>query len=153
MQNNLFINFSDRESILKMLLKLNADTKPNFGILTAQLMVEHLAVNIQFSNGNNPLNNYSSANRMIDYLNSNQPMPTGAKFFLVGNKLAEPLTKNLGDALELLKNELDKFEKYFTNNPLDKPIHAVFGSLNKREWEIAHSKHFTHHFKQFNIYD
>lgn len=65
-------------------------------------MVEHLAVTVPFSNGNKPLQNYREENRMIPYLLSNQEMPTDAKFFLVGNKLAEPITSNFLEAVDFL---------------------------------------------------
>ncbi len=152
MENNRFINFEDRKEILESLSLLTADTKPKFGILTAQLMVEHLAVTVQFSNGNKPLQNYREENRLIEYLMSNQEMPTGAKFFLVGNNLAEPITNNFAEAVNYLITELNDFDKYFIENPQHTPTHGVFGNLDKIQWQIAHSKHFTHHFKQFGIY-
>jgi hydroxymethylglutaryl-CoA reductase len=152
MQNNDFLDFTDKNEIVKSLSLLTADTKPTFGILTAQLMVEHLAITIQFSNGNRPLLNYKEENRMIDYLLSNQEMPKGTKFFLVGNNLAEPITNSLSEAIDFLIKELHDFDEYFIKNPNDKPTHGVFGNLDKSHWETAHSKHFTHHFKQFGIF-
>jgi len=131
---------------------LTAKTQPKFIILTAQLMVEHLAVTIQFSNDNKPLQNYREENRMIPSLLSTQEMPTDAKFFLVGNKLAEPITSNFLEAADFLIKELDDFDQYFIKNPSHKPTHGVFGNLDKTHWQTAHSKHFIHHFKQFGIY-
>jgi Protein of unknown function (DUF1569) len=153
MENNRFINFADRKEILKSLSLLNADTKPKFGILTPQLMAEHLAINIQFSNGKNPLKRGRDVlNPMKGFLYSNNPLSEGGTFFLTGRNLPSPISNNLYQAIEHLHNEINDFEKYFEENPTSKPNHAVFGNLNKEEWIIYHNKHFTHHFKQFGIY-
>jgi hydroxymethylglutaryl-CoA reductase len=152
MEDELFINFLNRQDILKSLAKLTTSSKPYFGIMTAQLMVEHLAINVQFSNGKNPLVGYRDISPMKSFLLSNQPMPVGTAFFLTGRKLAEPITENLNVAILLLTKEMDVFEIFFDKSPSRNPTHAVFGNLTKEEWALAHSKHFTHHFKQFGIY-
>ncbi len=152
MEDELFINFSNRQNIFKSLAKLTSNTKPNFGIMTAKLMVEHLAINVQFSNGKNPLIGYREINPMKSFLLSNQPMPIGTAFFLTGRELAKPVTENLDQAIVFLTKEMDDFKIFFDHNSVKKPTHAVFGNLTKEEWELAHSKHFTHHFKQFAIY-
>lgn len=153
METNQFINIIDKEQILKSIEKLNPRTIPSFGILTPQHMLEHLAVNIQFSNGKNPLKSGRDGfNPMKGFLFSNEPIPKGTTFFLTGRKLPSHINSNLEDAIKYLINEIDDFEKYFAENLTSKPNHAVFGNLNKEEWIIYHNKHFTHHFKQFGIY-
>jgi hypothetical protein len=42
-----------------------------------------------------------------------------------------------------------KFVTYYEQNPSKIHLHPVFGPLTKSDWERFHSKHFTHHFKQF----
>jgi Protein of unknown function (DUF1569) len=153
MQNNNFLDFTNQPDILKRLAKLTVNTKPSFGILTPQLMIEHLAINIQFSNGKNPLssNGRNETSPMKSFLLSNQPMPTGTTFFLIGKKLADPINKDLDEAIEFLLSEMSDYEDYYKQNSSEKPFHAVFGNLNKSEWTIYHNKHFTHHFNQFDI--
>ena len=45
----------------------------------------------------------------------------------------------------------DAFELYFKENPDTVTKNAVFGMLNKFEWNLTHTKHFNHHFEQFNL--
>ena len=54
-------------------------------------------------------------------------------------------------AIENLKTELDYFDTYFKENPEAKTIQPRMGLMNKEEWTVLHNKHFTHHFKQYNL--
>lgn len=56
----------------------------------------------------------------------------------------------LADAVEQLLQELDDFNNYF-KTPDVKPVHFAFGPMDREEWLIWHGKHFTHHFKQFDL--
>ncbi|MFI5156234.1 MAG: hypothetical protein ACHQEM_08610 [Chitinophagales bacterium] len=54
-------------------------------------------------------------------------------------------------AITQLKIELKNFDQFFKDHPLAKPVNPTMGPLDHKEWIIFHNKHFTHHFKQFNL--
>ena len=45
----------------------------------------------------------------------------------------------------------EEFTVYFKENPEAQTKNAVFGRLDKFEWDLLHTKHFNHHFEQFNL--
>ncbi|MFI5156737.1 MAG: hypothetical protein ACHQEM_11150, partial [Chitinophagales bacterium] len=59
--------------------------------------------------------------------------------------------QSLEAAKEQLKQELNAFDEYFARDPDAKPTNPTMGPLHFDEWLIFHNKHFTHHFKQFNL--
>jgi hypothetical protein len=58
---------------------------------------------------------------------------------------------SLTTAIDQLRAELNDFDLFFGDHPLAKTVNPVMGPLDHKEWIIFHNKHFTHHFKQFNL--
>jgi len=58
---------------------------------------------------------------------------------------------SLEEAKRNLNKELDDFESYHAAHPDAFFVQPRLGKLNYKEWSIFHSKHFTHHFKQFGL--
>jgi hypothetical protein len=59
--------------------------------------------------------------------------------------------KSLEEAIQELVACLDKFHAYYVTNKNNKHMNPVFGLLNYEEWLMFHTKHFSHHFKQFEL--
>ncbi|MFY8020551.1 MAG: DUF1569 domain-containing protein, partial [Bacteroidia bacterium] len=47
----------------------------------------------------------------------------------------------------------NSFVDFWEKHPESIFNHPVFGPLNKQEWMKFQSKHFTHHFTQFGIFE
>ena len=60
-------------------------------------------------------------------------------------------TDSIYITLDDLVNQIKKFENYYKVNPKAKIVHPFFGELNYDYWKKFQVKHFTHHFKQFNL--
>lgn len=148
------IDTSDQLAIVSKLYQLKPDATPLFGLMTAQHMVEHLAMAVGHSNGKMPQKLYTPTDKlpaMRKFLLSDKEFPVGVLSPITGANLL-PLTKpDLAAAIEELNHELEKFHQYFQEHPTATPVNAVFGPLTYDEWLIAHNKHFTHHFKQFAL--
>ena len=146
---------ADRDNILERLTQLNENKQPIFGKMTPQHMIEHLALTVQFSNGKKPIRLYVSAERAnrnkhaIIY--TEQPMPVGYKAPMLRDELLPLINADIKTAIDYLKNELRDFDDYFNSNKEAKPVQPVMGKLDYAEWIIFHSKHFMHHFKQFEL--
>lgn len=141
------------ENMLQHLNKLNSDTQPQWGSMTAQHMVEHLSDAIDMSLGkkfNDLQIPEDKVGRAQQFLISEHPMPKNFKAHFVQDA---PTMRH--SEIELAIDEFTEkwieFEQYFEENPEAKFVHPNFGELDKTMWNQTHRKHFTHHFEQFNL--
>jgi len=139
---------------LKKLTQLEMYTKPLWGKMSAQHMVEHLIFAVQMGNGKlflecfNPPEKLPALKR---FLLSNKPLPKQFVNPAIGPDLIELKFSDLEEAKSNLKKEVDDYYSYFEKNPEAKLVHVTFGELNFAEWEVFHKKHFTHHLSQFGL--
>ena len=150
-----FLNILDRVDIFRRLDALKPDSPPVFGKMSAQHMVEHLIFIMRMSNGKMPIELFYSnekAARIKAYtIHSNNEIIIGFRAPMLPESPV-PLTRpGLREAVEQLQDELNGFDQFFHDNPEARPINPTMGPLNFDEWIIFHNKHFTHHFKQFNL--
>jgi len=150
------IDITDYAKLSGALTQLHADDQPLFGIMTPQHMTEHLASIVRFSNGKDPRQLVFPADRaqknkeIIIYTDT--ALPLGFKSpALPKEGLADLTHSDLASAIETLQQELADFDSYFAQYPDATPMNPIMGELNHREWIVFHSKHFTHHFKQFGL--
>jgi len=150
------IDILNKENLFEILSKLQADDKPEFGAMTPQHMVEHLAFVIRFSKGKEPQQHHyptDKEERIKGFvIGTDKDMPIGFKSPVLPIEEL-PTLKHLGltDAIDNLKVELNDFENYFINYPSDKPVNPTMGELNYKEWVRFHNRHFTHHLRQFRL--
>lgn len=143
------------EIILQHLEKLNIDSTPIWGGMTAQRMVEHLSDSLQMAIGENTFQleiPVDKIPRMKEFLLSDKPM---AKNIEVPFAKKDEVLRN--ENLELSIDELAEnwieFEEYYSENQGSENLHPYYGMLNYEQWLRLHAKHFTHHFEQFNLMD
>jgi len=141
-----------------ILAHLTPDTPALFGGMNAQNMVEHLAVTLKMSNGKifrDLILDEEKSNIVKQHLiYSDAEMPKGIKSSTMGDVPPPLLHANLYDAVEELYQEVIAFHAYFGQKEIEVlPIHPRAGKLNYQEWTVFHTKHFVHHFKQFNLLD
>ncbi len=149
------INIQDREDIFKKLDRLGKDDIPVFGRMSAQHMVEHLSFTVMMSNGKLPHALYYSkekADKIREYtIHTDKEIIVGFRAPMLPPDPVPLKNPSLEAAKQQLKQELTAFDKYFASDPLARPTNPTMGPLLFDEWLIFHSKHFTHHFKQFNL--
>ncbi|MEO5966678.1 MAG: DUF1569 domain-containing protein, partial [Ferruginibacter sp.] len=78
-------------------------------------------------------------------------IPLGFKATMLTDDLPPLYFPDLVTAIATIKKQLAEFDKYFSDYPDSKPMHPTMGILDKNEWNVFHSKHFNHHFKQFDL--
>lgn len=141
------------EVILEKLSKLDPDTKPAWGEMQAQRMVEHLAEMVRISSGKvsaELLIPEDKIEKMQLYLDSDKEMGQNIEVPFAGKNV--PLRHEEIDlAIDELTEEWVDFEEFYEENPLKTVVHPYYGALNFEQWKRLHSKHFTHHFKQFGL--
>lgn len=140
----------NREALLSMLLMLDVGTKPLWGKMTPQQMIEHLIENVQYTNGTLiPICDRTPEEALEAKLRGLDPDVLIPKNLFLGDLPENYSYADLSASINQLMVDMELFDAYFKTN-----IHAVhggFGPMNYNEWLIWHSKHFTHHFRQFGI--
>lgn len=137
------------------LLNIKPEASPEWGTMTPQHMIEHLADAVTISNSKKNVESVTppeKIEKLKQFLWSDNPLPKNVKNPWAKQEGLEPLrNKNIKQAVEELESELRDFEAYFEKNPSAKTVHPTFGPLTKEDWIQMHTKHFIHHFQQFNL--
>ncbi len=144
-----------KKELIDKLNTLTPNTKPNWGIMSAQHFVEHIIGAWLISNGRFAIDRKNSKEEMKErreFLFSNKEFPKGFdRPDAPKGKLPQLRKANLQEAIESLKVEIERFFNYHQSHPNVKPVHPIFGELSKDEWLLFQSKHIKHHLKQFNL--
>ncbi len=146
----------NKASIENCLSKLTEDSKPLWGTMSAQHMVEHLEYSVRISSGDIEVNEIATPEKILDKVHATlynyKKMPKEHPAPKQLEKELETLSYN--SLMEAKQNLLDAFDNYiefFKKQPEAKLTNIVFGELNKYEWNLFHRKHFNHHFEQFGL--
>lgn len=149
-----FMEFS-KSSLQAGLHKLKADSKANWGLMTAQHMLEHLVFHFRTAMGQIPTEIVTPEERIEKWQESLWnyiPMPQDYKHPMLNPTEPMPLEfKSLEEAKAALLAAFDEYQSYFKANPGARNNNAVFGSLDKWHWDLLSRKHFDHHFRQFGL--
>jgi len=141
------------EEILNITAKLDSDTKPQWGSMNAQRMIEHLADSLRMASGKEKFELVTpedKLDRMIAFLESDKPMAKNIEVNFAGKDVALR-NEELELAIDELVDEWLCFEGIFEENPSLKTVHPYYGELNFEQWLKVHKKHLTHHFQQFGL--
>ena len=144
---------AELETVLTYLNRLSPDTRPLWGSMSAQRMVEHLTDTVRIATGKNPqelLIPEDRIDRMVLFLDSEKPMAQNMSV-----PFATPEMKLRHDELELAIDEfVDEwlyFEELFESTEGHKSMHPYYGDLTYEQWKRLSEKHHTHHFAQFGL--
>ncbi len=144
------------DKINESLNKLNEESKPTWGIMTPQHMVEHLEYTYRIASGELQDFEISTPEKYLEKVQESlynyKPMPSGFDFPLYKKGTVEELKH---DSLQVAKLKFaearEQYLNFFKENPDDLIKNAVFGYIEKYEWYLLERKHLNHHFKQFGL--
>lgn len=142
------------DKYLELLEQLTLEKNPEWGIMTAQHMIEHLILAVQMSNGKlilECINDKEKLPILKKYLMSNRPLPKGFVNPYIGKRLIPLKYPSFEEAKSELEKEINDYYDFFDENPNAKLTNVTFGELEKDEWAVFHDKHFTHHLIQFGL--
>ncbi len=146
----------DSSNLKEYLAQLKEDAKPKWGTMTPQHMVEHLEKTIRIGAGQ--IQNFDIATpekyleRVQEMIYNHKQMPKGVYHpMMKEGALEELIHEDLVTAKTKLLEAYEEFEAYFKENPDAITKNAVFGEMNKFEWDLLNVKHLNHHFEQFGI--
>lgn len=149
-----WVDFLNEDLLREQLSKLSEHSKPVFGSMTGQQMVEHLSLVTQIANGNFKVDvsilDEKAAKRKT-FLDTEMELTPGFKATFLPEK---PITTKFGsmdEAIDDLISQIQHFTTIFENENTKTVIHPFFGMLDHKYWKKFQVKHFTHHFKQFEL--
>lgn len=137
-----------------LLDQLTVDTQPLWGLMTPQHMVEHLIVTYKMAIGRIKIPlaiSTEKAEQNKAYLTADSPMRRSVPSPSGNNNLQPLRSASLGEAIEKLRHEIQKFGEFIDANPSHKALHPYGGDFNADEWMLFTRKHMKHHFIQFGL--
>ena len=148
---NHFVNITDRPQLLSLLMALDKLSLPLWGEMQPQQMVEHLIEQVKYANGKKTASSDVPAAESLQqkqkWIYTDVEIP---KNVLLADLPRQLIYADIQTAIGQLMKELDNFDEFF-KQPGATTIHGGFGPMTYQEWLIWHGKHFTHHFKQFDL--
>ncbi|NNK82020.1 MAG: phenylacetic acid degradation bifunctional protein PaaZ, partial [Flavobacteriaceae bacterium] len=153
----VFVEVTD-ETINDCLLKLTSDTKPKWGTMSPQQMVEHLEYTYRIASGEIQDFEITTPEKILEKVHNTlynyQEMPREYDFPLADkSKIMQLKHEDLEAAKVKMLEARQEYLDYFKDHPEAKLINTVFGEMNRYEWYLLERKHLNHHFKQFNLLD
>jgi hypothetical protein len=144
---------TDITVIIPLLDELSIDSKPIWGSMSAQRMIEHLTDTIRIASEKEKFPLAIPADkieRMQAFLDSDKPMARNIEVDFAGKEV--PLrNEEIELAIDEFLLEWIDFENFHDDNPGIKVQHPYYGDLNYDQWIRLHQKHLTHHFEQFGL--
>jgi oxepin-CoA hydrolase/3-oxo-5,6-dehydrosuberyl-CoA semialdehyde dehydrogenase len=145
----------EKAAVMGALGRLNPDTQAKWGMMTPQHMVEHLVFHFRTAMGQIQMDIVTPEDRIEkwqDSLWNYIAMPENYKHPKMDPEKLMPLEFNsLPEAMMALSTTWDEYLAYFKANPEARNNNAVFGSLDKVQWDLLGRKHFHHHLRQFGL--
>tara|TARA_R110002012_G_scaffold321400_1_gene549008 strand:- start:13248 stop:15749 length:2502 start_codon:yes stop_codon:yes gene_type:complete len=144
------------EKIESCLNKLSADSKPKWGVMSPQHMIEHLEFTYKIAAGEIQDFEIATPEKILEKVHNSlynyDKFPKGTNFPLLEKDKLESLKyPDLETAILKFKEQRVKYLDYFKENPDAKLKNLVFGELNKYESYLLERKHLNHHFEQFGL--
>ncbi len=141
-------------TLMDAIQRLKEQSRPLWGRMTAQQMVEHLIWSLELSTGkseiicNLPVGLLEKRKK---FLFDNMPTPQEVPNPELEKGLPPNRFASLDEAIRRLGEELSAFRNFLSGNTGIEYEHPIFGKLSAEEWERAHYKHVYHHLLQFGL--
>ncbi|MCW5520835.1 phenylacetic acid degradation bifunctional protein PaaZ [Aureitalea sp. L0-47] len=150
-----FVEMTD-EKIAECLANLTEDSKPAWGDLMPQHMLEHLEYTYRIASGEIQDFEISTPEKILEKVHATlynyEKMPQGYDFPLrEKSEMAKLRHPDLATAKARLLEARQEYLDFFKENPEAVTKNVVFGELNRFEWYLLERKHLNHHFEQFGL--
>ncbi len=150
-----FVEMTD-DKIAEAVAKLSAETKPKWGILTPQHLLEHLEHGYRIMSGEIQDFEIATTEKYLEKVHHSlynyEKFPMGTNFpTMKKGELEELKYADLNTAKQKFFEARDNYKLFFKENPDAKLRNMVFGELNKYESYLLEMKHLNHHFEQFGV--
>ena len=140
---------TSKEDIVKRLNKLNTQSKPQWGKLSCEAMLAHLADSLKMALGKLPV-------KMMKLPFRHWPLKQLAVYVLPIPKNTETSPELISRKSESFPKELESIEELFNEFEKQKGknewgTHPAFGKLSESAWGVLVYRHFDYHLTQFGV--
>jgi len=143
-----------RNDLVKMLATIDPATKPLWGKMNPQQMVEHMSYAMRQASGKDPYTIVTAEEhlpKMQAFLMSEKPFRENTPNQLLPDEPAPAKHESMQDSLNDLQAEIDHFFHVYGTDPQKTITNPFFGELNyDMQIQLLH-KHAWHHLRQFGI--
>ncbi|MEP0479047.1 MAG: phenylacetic acid degradation bifunctional protein PaaZ, partial [Nonlabens sp.] len=138
--------------------EMSADSKPQWGTMTPQHMVEHLEMSYRIASGEIQDFEVATPDEYLEKIAATlwnyDKMPQNHKMPLMKDGELEDLKhEDLETAKSKMLEARNEYLDFYKKNPKATTKNAVFGELSKYEWCLLERKHVYHHLSQFGLID
>jgi oxepin-CoA hydrolase / 3-oxo-5,6-dehydrosuberyl-CoA semialdehyde dehydrogenase len=148
----------NRSNVSTFIGRLDENAKAKWGMMGPQHMIEHMEKAYRMATGE--IADYEIATpedklpKFRETIFNFRPMPMEFKHPLLPKDKADDLLHpDLATAKAKMLEAWDAYEVFFKPNPDERTKNAVFGMMDKYEWDLLQVKHWNHHLKQFGLID
>ncbi len=142
------------QEYIPQLKKLKGGEKGNFGVLSAQGMIEHMtdSIGIAWCRIKEPMQTAEiHLEKVRSFALSDKEFRPGVKNSLMTEAAAALRNATIEEAVKELENEINSFLNYYKTDPNAIVMNPFFGDFNYEQWLHLLHKHAVHHLKQFNL--
>lgn len=140
---------------IPLLRQIPTETPPQWGKMTFQQMIEHLADYLRISSGKTVYTDFvfppERLNKNRDFMLSEKPFKENTPNPLLPEVPAPVKNISVEEAINELQTELNYFFSVFEKNNLQVTRNPFFGDLNYEENIHLLYKHVMHHLRQFGV--
>ena len=154
-KQEVFVEMTD-EKIAECLNKLTENSKPKWGTMSPQHVIEHLEYSYRIASGEIQDFEIATPEKILDKVHNTlydySKMPQNFEFPLAEkSKITDLKYPDLASAKEKMLEARTQYLEFFKENPDALLKNTVFGEMNRYEWYLLERKHLNHHFEQFGI--
>ncbi|SDB55274.1 oxepin-CoA hydrolase / 3-oxo-5,6-dehydrosuberyl-CoA semialdehyde dehydrogenase [Flavobacteriaceae bacterium MAR_2010_188] len=150
-----FVEMTD-DKIDELLNNITAESKPKWGSMSPQHMLEHLEYTYRIASGEIQDFDVNTPEMHLEKVHASlytyDKMPRNFEFPLTEkSNMKELRFKDIDEAKSKMVEARSKYIEFFKENPEARTKNVVFGDLNEYEWYLMERKHLNHHFEQFGL--
>lgn len=154
-KQEVFVEMTD-EKIAECINKLTENTKPSWGILTPQHLLEHLEQGYKIMSGEIQDFEIATPEKILEKVHNSlynyDKFPKGSAFpTMKKGELEDLIHPDFETAKAKFFEARETYKTFFKENPEAIMKNMVFGELNRYESYLLERKHLNHHFEQFTI--
>lgn len=144
-----------KHRFIPLLKQIPSDTKPHWGKMTLQQMIEHFSDNVRIASGKITYPDFvfppEQLQKAREFMLSEKPFRENTVNPLLPETPAPVINMSTEDAIAELHKEVIYFFSVFEKNNLQVTRSPFYGDLNYEENIHLLYKHASHHLRQFGV--
>lgn len=144
-----------KNRFIPLLKQIPSDTKPHWGKMTLQQMIEHFTDSVRISSGKTAHTDFvfppEQLQKVREFMLSEKPFKENTINPLLPEAPAPVINISAEEAVSELQKEIHYFFTVFEKNNLQVTRSPFFGDLNYEENIHLLYKHAVHHLRQFGV--